>query len=169
MNYRDRKVESEQDFFDAIASYRSCDVTLSSFNRVFGVIIEVNKTFMSMFCVAGNFLLIKHHQALSPNLLSFLIFAVAFCLTVPPMLYQEACKTDENSEAIKRKLGAALLPLRHGKKGSESEQQWLACKQELRSVRPLRIRVAGMYFLDSSMTATYLMIIVNYTMSILLY
>ena len=164
---RDKEVKGERDFRAAIASYRSCDLTLSSFNQLFGVIIEVNKTFMSMFCIAASFLLIKHNKDLSLNLLSFLIFAVTFTLTVPPLLYQEACKTGENSEMIRRRLGAALVTIRE-RNGRGLQRRRRACKEELCSVRPLRIRVAGMYFLDSSMTATYLMVIVNYTATALL-
>ena len=85
LNYRDKKAKGERDFREAIASHRSCDLTLNSFNQLFGVIIEVNKTFMLLFCIAANFLLIKYHKDLSLNLLSFLIFLAAFTLTVPPL------------------------------------------------------------------------------------
>ena len=159
---RQSKLRSAEEVNACVKVYKECLIVLKSFTYIFGVNIEQIKSSFTLFSVVSNFLMIRYHAVLSPNLKGFLTDCIIFCHTLPPLLYHDAFKIHENSSVIRRKIGAALGKAESG----EMKRLW---RMQLRALSPMRVKVAGMYFLDKLMVPLYLWIIFSYTCTALLY
>ena len=141
--------------------YRRAAITMGMFNEVYGLKIEQIKMTFTMFAVLGNFLAVRYHDHLSLYILHFMANGIIFVHTLPPLLYYEAYKVHENSGMNKKIMTGALAKITTGR------SRVLPYKQ-IKSLRPLQVRVAGIYFLDRMMAPLYLRIILSYTCTVLL-
>ena len=85
---------------------------------------------------------------------------ITFCHSLPPLLYNNAYKLNENTLKAKRKLRESVL-----KVSMPDDQRYY--RQVASSLRPINIRVMGIYFLDRRTTPLYLRIILDNTIALL--
>ena len=105
--------------------------------------------------------MIRHHDTLPPKLIGFLVDCVMFCHSLPPLLYHDCWQLEENTDLVCKKLTRAVNNLQIG-------EEKLIARRVVKTMRPLRVIVGGMYFLDRMMTPTYLFVILNSTVTALL-
>ena len=123
--------------------------------------IEQIKMTFTVFTVVCSYLTVRYYDRLSFYFLLFCSNTLVFTYTLPPLLYYEAYKVYDNSVVSKRMLTRATA------KSSDRAVRILQCKV-IKSFKPLKVRVAGMYFLDRMMIPLYLRIIFSYTCTVLL-
>ena len=138
-----------------------CNIVLRDFNNVYGFTIEQIKTTFTAFCVVCNYVMIHYHATLPPNLIGFLLDCMMFCHSLPPLLYHDCWRLEANTDSVRKNLTRAINTL-------HDREAKLVAQREIATMRPLRVKVGGMYFLDKMMTPVYLFIIFNYTVTALL-
>ena len=144
-----------------MAKYRTVAILTARFNELYGMRIEQIKTTFTIFTVVCTFVTVRHYDQISLYFFLFCANVLIFTYTLPPLLYYEAYKVHENSARCKRMLTRELA--------ERCVRMWLSQQRKvLRSLRPLEVRVAGMYFLDRMMVPLYLQIIFSYTCTALL-
>ena len=158
---RAKNSQTGENVFAFAQKYRRSAITTAMFNEVYGLKIEQIKTTFTMFAVVCNFLAVRYHDHLSLYILHFMANGLIFAHTLPPLLYYEAYKVHENSGMSKKIMTRALARVM-------DRQCRLLQYKEIKSLRPLQVRVAGIYFLDRMMAPLYLRIILSYTCTVLL-
>ena len=138
-----------------------CNIVLRDFNNVYGFTIEHIKMSFTIFCVVCNFVMIRHHSTLPPTLIGFLVDCIMFCHSLPPLLYHDCWRLEENTYSLRKNLTHSINNL-------QSQDAKRIGQREIVTMRPLRVKVGGMYYLDRMMTPVYLFIVFNYTLSALL-
>ena len=155
-----QELRSEEEIHEAFQSYRQCAIIARNFNNVFSSNIEHIKTIFTLFSVACNYILLRNHATLPINLIMPLIDWITFCHSLPPLLYNNAYKLNENTIEAKRRLAESVMKAR-----MPDDRRY--CRMLASSLRPINIRVMGIYFLDRRTTPLYLRIILDNTVALL--
>ena len=160
---RNRVVKSEKDFASTVKSFSMCNIVLRDVNNVYGFSIEQIKSTFTIFCIVCNYVMIRYHGTLPPNLIVFLVDCILFCHSLPPLLYHDCWRMEENTDLVRKNLTTALNNV-----GSRHANEKRVGRRIIRTIRPLRVKVGGLYKLDRMMTPTYIFVVINCTVTALL-
>ena len=142
--------------------YRTVAIISGRFNEVYGMKIEQIKVTFTAYAVICSYLTVRYYDRISLYFSTFNALGLIFTYTLPPLLYYEAYKIHENSMMSKRLFTRALA------KTCLDRMSQILHSKTIKSLGPLKVRVAGIYFLDRMMAPLYLRIIVSYACTVLL-
>ena len=143
------------------SKYKAITILSRRINALYGKKIEQIKMTFTVFTVICSYVAVRYYDRLSLYFLLFCSNVLIFTYTLPPLLYYEAYKVHENSVTSKKMLTRATA-------NSCDRVMRLLERKVIKSLKPLEVRVAGMYFLDRMMAPLYLRIIFSYTCTVLL-
>ena len=156
-------IKTEKDFKSTVNSFRMCNIVLRDFNNVYGFTIEQIKVTFTIFCVVCNYVMISHHATLPLNLIGFLVDCIMFCHSLPPLLYHDCWRLEENTDLVRKRLTVALNHL-----DNRNASVKRVGRRVIRTMRPWRVKVGGLYDFDRMMTPMFVFVIINGTVTALL-
>ena len=146
----------------AIQCYRKYHILIQEFRNCFGNNIELMKSSFIFCSVILNYVLVHWHQKFNVLTITPLLTCCFIVQTNPPFLYSHAFEVYDKSVYIKR-----ILSTWKGRtRSTVSERKYI--RKSVWALYPLKIKVAGMYFLDRTMVPVFFHIVITYTLSLLI-